>query len=123
MHAAVKHYHEAVDEYSKAIELDPSNAVYHSNRSFAHLRLEEYGSAAVDATKAIELDPKYAKVGMLSDRVRATAVAACGRRSGPFGALPEQKGREGSGAPRTMPWSQHVARTGVPLFLPGGCAC
>ena len=34
----------------------------YSNRSFAHLRLEEYGSAVADASKAIELDPRYVKV-------------------------------------------------------------
>ncbi|KAK2076490.1 hypothetical protein QBZ16_001016 [Prototheca wickerhamii] len=56
-----KHYREAVDEYTAATEADPSNPIYLSNRSFAHLRLEEFGAALVDASKAIELDPTYVK--------------------------------------------------------------
>jgi len=56
-----KHYVAAVDGYTRAIELDPTNAVYYGNRAFAHIRLENYGSAVADADKAIELDPKYIK--------------------------------------------------------------
>lgn len=59
---AAKHYREAVDEYTAATEADPTNPIYLSNRSFAHLRLEEFGAALVDASKAIELDPTYVKV-------------------------------------------------------------
>ncbi|KAK7333599.1 hypothetical protein VNO80_30374 [Phaseolus coccineus] len=54
-------YSQAIDLYTQAIELNSGNAVYYSNRAFAHLRLEEYGSAIQDATKAIEVDPKYSK--------------------------------------------------------------
>lgn len=35
--------------------------MYWSNRSFAHIRIEEFGAAITDATEAIRLDPKYAK--------------------------------------------------------------
>lgn len=51
----------AIELYSKAIELNGSNAVYWANRAFAHIKLEEYGSAILDATKVIEIDPKYSK--------------------------------------------------------------
>lgn len=61
--AAEKHYGAAVALYTKAIDLDGSNAVYYSNRAFAHIKLEEYGSAVADATQAIEVDASYAKVG------------------------------------------------------------
>ncbi|BAT88976.1 hypothetical protein LR48_Vigan09g090400 [Vigna angularis] len=54
-------YSQAIDLYTQAIELNGGNAVYYSNRAFAHLRLEEYGSAIQDASKAIEVDPKYSK--------------------------------------------------------------
>lgn len=47
--------------YTKAINLDPNNAVYYSNRAFAHIRLENFGSAIADATKSLELDPTYIK--------------------------------------------------------------
>lgn len=58
---AAKHYHQAVDLYSDALAITPSNAILLSNRAFAHIRLEEYGSAIQDATQALECDPKYAK--------------------------------------------------------------
>lgn len=51
----------AIELYSQAIDLNPKNAVYLANRSFAHTKMEEYGSAIEDATKAIEVDPKYVK--------------------------------------------------------------
>ena len=59
--AADKRYVAAIEGYTKAISLDPSNPALFSNRAFAHLRLEEFGAAAEDATHALELDPKYAK--------------------------------------------------------------
>lgn len=59
---AAKHYREAVDAYTAAIETDSTNPIYLSNRSFAHLRLEEFGAALADASKAIELDASYIKV-------------------------------------------------------------
>lgn len=34
--------------YTKAIELDPKNAVYYANRSLAHLRLEMFGLSLED---------------------------------------------------------------------------
>ena len=58
---AEKHFAKATDCYSKAIEVDPSNPIYYSNRAFCHIRLEAYGSAIEDATKAIECDPKFIK--------------------------------------------------------------
>ncbi|XP_076890896.1 serine/threonine-protein phosphatase 5-like isoform X1 [Bidens hawaiensis] len=54
-------FSQAIDLYTKAIELNGGNAVYWANRAFAHAKLEEYGSAIQDASKAIEIDPKYSK--------------------------------------------------------------
>jgi serine/threonine-protein phosphatase 5 len=59
--AAEKNYGEAIDWFSKAIDVHPTAVVY-SNRAFAHIKLEEYGSAIQDATEAITLDPAYIKV-------------------------------------------------------------
>lgn len=56
-----KRYAKAVELYSKAIEANPSVAVYYSNRAFAHLRLENYGAAINDASTAIQMDPSYIK--------------------------------------------------------------
>lgn len=47
--------------YSKAIELDPTNAIYYANRSLAHLRQESFGSALEDGILAVKNDPSYLK--------------------------------------------------------------
>ena len=52
-------YHLAIEMYNKAIELNPTNAVYFANRSISHLRLENCGFALADASKAIETDKTY----------------------------------------------------------------
>ncbi len=59
---AEKHYPLAVAGYSRAINLDPENAIYYANRAAAHIRVENYGLALADASKSIELDPRYVKV-------------------------------------------------------------
>lgn len=56
-----KDYEKAVEFYSRAIELNPGNAIYYGNRSLAYMRTECYGYALADATRAIELDKKYVK--------------------------------------------------------------
>ncbi|XP_076029442.1 protein phosphatase D3 [Oratosquilla oratoria] len=54
-------YDQAIDLYSKAIELNPNVAIYYGNRSLAYLRTECFGYALQDATKALELDKTYVK--------------------------------------------------------------
>lgn len=54
-------YDKAIELYTKAIELNPSIAVYYGNRSIAYLRTECFGYALTDASKAIELDRNYVK--------------------------------------------------------------
>lgn len=68
-------YQEAVNLYTKAIELSPTSAVYHANRSIANLRMENFGYALNDANKCLDLDPKYVK-GYYR---RAAAFMALGR--------------------------------------------
>jgi tetratricopeptide (TPR) repeat protein len=55
------HYLGAIEAYSRAIALDPTNAVYFANRAAAHIKSEQYGSAIADAGEAIKLNPKYIK--------------------------------------------------------------
>lgn len=57
-----KEYGKAIEMYSKAIEMDPKNAVYYANRSLAHLRQESFGSALEDGILAVKSDPTYLKV-------------------------------------------------------------
>jgi len=54
-------YPQAIELYSKAIELNPTNAVFYANRSIAYLRSECFGYALADASKAIEVDKSYLK--------------------------------------------------------------
>jgi small glutamine-rich tetratricopeptide repeat-containing protein alpha len=56
-----KQYDEAIDAYTKAIERDPSNPVYFSNRAAAHSSKSDHLSAVADAEQAIELDPKFVR--------------------------------------------------------------
>ncbi|KAK8221325.1 hypothetical protein IWZ01DRAFT_37244 [Phyllosticta capitalensis] len=58
-------YQEAVDTYSKALEVDPANKGTNSkilqNRARCYLKLKKYEQAADDASRAFELDPSYVK--------------------------------------------------------------
>lgn len=54
-------YNKAIELYTEAINLNPTVAVYYSNRSFAYLKTECFGYALADASKAIELDNTYIK--------------------------------------------------------------
>lgn len=57
-----KSFSEAIKLYSQAIELDPTKAVYFTNRAYAYINLESYRLAIEDASKAISIDPSYLKV-------------------------------------------------------------
>lgn len=54
-------YNEAIDFYTKAIEIYSHNDIYFANRAQAHIKNENYGLAIEDATKAIEINPGYMK--------------------------------------------------------------
>lgn len=56
-----KDYENAIKYYTEALELNPANAIYFSNRSLAYLRTECYGYALADATRALEVDKNYIK--------------------------------------------------------------
>lgn len=55
-------FQKAVELFSKAIELDPTNHVLYSNRSGAYTSLHQYEQALQDAEKTIELNKTFAKV-------------------------------------------------------------
>ncbi|XP_065665032.1 small glutamine-rich tetratricopeptide repeat-containing protein alpha isoform X2 [Hydra vulgaris] len=54
-------YDEAIDSYTKAIELDSKNAVYYCNRAAAWTKLNNNQRAILDCEHAINIDPTYSK--------------------------------------------------------------
>lgn len=58
---SAKKYDEAIASYTKAIELDPTNPVYYSNRAAAYSSKASHDEAVLDAEKAIEVDPAFVK--------------------------------------------------------------
>ncbi|XP_066247310.1 small glutamine-rich tetratricopeptide repeat-containing protein alpha-like [Euwallacea similis] len=54
-------YEQALEEYAKAIQLNPYNAVYYCNRAAAYTRLLKDQEAISDCQEAIKLDPTYGK--------------------------------------------------------------
>ena len=51
------HYDQAIEEYSKAIELDPDMAEAYCNRPVGYTEEGRHDLAIADCNKAIELDP------------------------------------------------------------------
>ncbi|KAJ6622681.1 Stress-induced-phosphoprotein 1 [Pseudolycoriella hygida] len=56
-----ENYSEAIDIYTKAIQLDDKNHVLYSNRSAAYVKAGKYEEALQDANKTIELNPTWVK--------------------------------------------------------------
>ncbi|XP_066492059.1 small glutamine-rich tetratricopeptide repeat-containing protein alpha [Tiliqua scincoides] len=56
-----ENFESAISYYGKAIELNPSNAVYYCNRAAAYSKLGNYAGAVRDCERAINIDPKYSK--------------------------------------------------------------
>ncbi|OQR66579.1 small glutamine-rich tetratricopeptide repeat-containing protein alpha-like [Tropilaelaps mercedesae] len=54
-------YQEALEMYSKAIDLDPYNAVYFCNRAAAFSKLDKSSEAIEDCEAALKIDPTYSK--------------------------------------------------------------
>lgn len=54
-------YAKAIEEFTQAINHDPTDAVFYSNRSGAYASLKKYDEALNDAKKCVELRPEFAK--------------------------------------------------------------
>jgi tetratricopeptide (TPR) repeat protein len=52
---------EAIEAYSGALRLDPSNATLYSNRAMAHIKLLDYPSAEADCDAALKIEPRSVK--------------------------------------------------------------
>ena len=59
-HLAARRYDAAVNCFSAAIRLDPTNAGYYVGRALAHAKREDHELAIEDFTTAIGLDPGHA---------------------------------------------------------------
>jgi DnaJ homolog subfamily C member 7 len=71
-------YSDAVDMYTKALEIDPQNRVTNAkllgNRALSRIKLKEYDLAREDCDQALKLDPTYMK----AKRTRAKATGEGG---------------------------------------------
>jgi len=54
-------YQEAVNYYTKAIELDSKSAIYYANRAAAYTHLKEYQKAIADCEASLKIDSGYSK--------------------------------------------------------------
>ena len=79
--AEQKDYDGAIENYTKAIELNPNDAIAYNNRGNAYCNKGECDKAIADYNKAIELDPKeadyynnrgfaYAKMGRFGEALK-----------------------------------------------------
>ena len=59
-HNEAKEYQDAVNAYTRAIELNPKDAKAYNNRGNAYNRLGNYQQAIANYNRAIKLDPKLA---------------------------------------------------------------
>ncbi|MBT9438251.1 MAG: tetratricopeptide repeat protein, partial [Desulfobacterales bacterium] len=59
-YAFLNQYERAIEDYNKAIALDPNNAEAYNNRGVAYAFLNQYERAIADYNKAIALDPNFA---------------------------------------------------------------
>lgn len=73
-----KDYRKAIDLWSQAVAVDPSNkdmnAKILQNRAQAHINLKEYDNAVNDCNEALRLDPSYIK----AQKMRAKAHGGAG---------------------------------------------
>ncbi|KAH9108501.1 hypothetical protein AeMF1_016333 [Aphanomyces euteiches] len=54
-------YAQAIEKYTEAINLDPTNHVYYSNRSAAYSGQSLFAQAAQDGEKCVQLNPQFVK--------------------------------------------------------------
>ncbi|GAA0157068.1 hypothetical protein LIER_14412 [Lithospermum erythrorhizon] len=58
---AAGNFQEAIQHFTEAINLSPSNHVLYSNRSASYASLSQYSQALTDAQKTVDLKPDWAK--------------------------------------------------------------
>lgn len=58
---AAKNFDEAIEHFTKAIELTPENHILYSNRSAAYASKKDWDHALADAEKTTEIKPDWPK--------------------------------------------------------------
>ncbi|KAI8805329.1 hypothetical protein BJ742DRAFT_412327 [Cladochytrium replicatum] len=58
---AERKYKEAIDLYTQAIALHPTNAVFYGNRAAAYSQIGDHSKAVEDSKQALQIDPDYSK--------------------------------------------------------------
>jgi tetratricopeptide (TPR) repeat protein len=59
VHKAMGQYDKAVEDYSKIIKIDPTNAKAFYRRGYTYLEMKEYKKAVNNFNSALSLNPKY----------------------------------------------------------------
>ncbi|TIC20284.1 hypothetical protein E3Q12_03869 [Wallemia mellicola] len=54
-------YQDAIDSYTQAISLHPTNKILYSNRAAAYSQAGDQDASIADAKKALEIDPQFAR--------------------------------------------------------------
>eukprot|EP00884_Botryococcus_braunii_P015890 jgi/Botrbrau1/2985/Bobra.0026s0047.1 len=90
----------AVEQYTAALELMPTNASYFGNRAAAYLMLRQYRQAADDCGRATEIDPRFAR-----GFARGAKANMC---MGNFGEAKEQYARALGLEPQNSVWQEEA---------------
>ena len=74
-YADAEAYDEAIEAFSKAIEIDPGYADAYGNRGNTYRKMGQYDQATADLNKAVELDPSHYKAYKNRGKVYAAQEA------------------------------------------------
>ncbi|KAG6025813.1 hypothetical protein E4U41_001452 [Claviceps citrina] len=106
---AQKNYASAIDLYTQALALHPSNVVFLSNRAAAHSAAKDHASARIDAEATVALDPSYTKAWSRLGLARF----ALGDARGAMDAYSKGIEHEGNGGSDAMKKGYETARRRV----------
>lgn len=84
-YGAIGQYDNAIADFSKALELDPSNINAHDGRGAAYVLKGQYDLALADFKKVIQMDPSmadyYIGVGLFDQKEGSGGITAPGRNN------------------------------------------
>ncbi|KAG6285063.1 hypothetical protein E4U09_007506 [Claviceps aff. purpurea] len=106
---AQKDYPVAIDFYTQALKIHPSNAVFLSNRAAAHSAAKDHASARTDAEAAVAVDPSYTKAWSRLGLARF----AMGDAKGAMEAYSQGIEHEGNGGSEAMKKGYETAKRRV----------